>query len=99
MKISMEVLDNSPKPWINSSKSFINIDTCESEDISIFFDNDKVEEFKSYHTMAHLVTTCGLFPSISQAKKNGWDVPIPKGFNCVIIGKKRKFQLWILNSF
>lgn len=39
--------------------------------------------------MAHLLHHAGLFPSVTQAKKNGWDKPIPSGFDMFVVGKKK----------
>ncbi|KKK84067.1 hypothetical protein LCGC14_2787090 [marine sediment metagenome] len=38
----------------------------------------------------HLLKELGIFPSISQARKNGWDKPIELGFSEVMFKKKRK---------
>ena len=46
--------------------------------------------------MAHVMHRAGVFPSVSQARKNGWDKPIPKGMSEFVVGK-RKFRVWILN--
>ena len=46
--------------------------------------------------MAHVMYKAGIFISISQARKNGWDKPIPKGFSEYIIGKL-KHKITILN--
>lgn len=45
--------------------------------------------------LAKLLVLAELFPSISQAKKNGFSRPIT-GFHHVIFGKQ-KIQVWILN--
>jgi len=37
-------------------------------------------EIQPHWTMAHIAVEMELFPSIGQAKKNGWDKPIPQGF-------------------
>jgi len=37
--------------------------------------------------MAHVMAKAGIFPSISQARKNGWDKPLTKGM--VTVTKKR----------
>lgn len=41
-------------------------------------------------TMAHVMHAAGLFPSVSQARKNGWDKPIPEGWSEYTVGKLRK---------
>jgi hypothetical protein len=55
-----------------------------------FDPNDHIE-IQSHWTFAHLAVEMGLFPSVSQAKKNGWDGPIPEGYTEKIkIGKMKK---------
>ena len=46
--------------------------------------------------IAHFMSQAGIFPSVGQAKKNGWDKPIPLGFSHFIVGKK-KSRITILN--
>jgi len=48
-------------------------------------------------TLAHLMHRAGLFPSIGQARNNGWNKPIPLGFSQFFVGKK-KFGVFILNQ-
>jgi hypothetical protein len=40
----------------------------------------------------------GLFPSVSAARKNGWNTPIPAGFSEFTVGKSKK-KVFILNDF
>jgi len=49
-------------------------------------------------TMAHVMHTAGIFPSVTSAKKQGWNKPIPAGFSEHTVGK-RKVQVFILNNF
>ena len=44
-----------------------------------FDPNDHIE-IQPHWTMAHIAVEMELFPSIGQARKNGWDKPIPQGF-------------------
>lgn len=46
--------------------------------------------------MAHLLNQLGLFNSVSNARKNGWDKPIPNGFSDFVIGKLN-IRVTILN--
>ena len=46
--------------------------------------------------LAHFMVRAGVFPSVSQARKNGWNKPIPKGFSQFIVGKN-KALITILN--
>lgn len=39
-------------------------------------------------TLDHFMAEADIFPSVSQARKNGWDKPIPKEFSQFIVGKK-----------
>ncbi len=59
---------------------------------------EKVETFSDRETMAHLIARAGLFPSPTQAAKNGWGKPIPAGFT-VTQHKKKKRDIFILNRF
>ena len=52
--------------------------------------------FTEKETMAHIMHRIGAFESVSQARKNGWNKPIPLGFTMMIYGK-RKIPLTIVN--
>jgi hypothetical protein len=48
-------------------------------------------------SMAHLLARIGKFPSVGDAKRNGWDKPIPSGWHHIVIGKGAKrwdIYLW-----
>ena len=47
--------------------------------------------------LAHVMHQIGAFPSVSIARKNGWNKPIPEGFSEFTVGKSRK-KVWILNE-
>ena len=47
--------------------------------------------------MAHIMHMAGVFPSVSIARKNGWNKPIPEGFSEFTVGKMKK-KVWILND-
>lgn len=49
-------------------------------------------------TMAHLMCHAGLFPSVKQARNNGWNQPIPVGFEAFTVGKK-KLKIFTLTRF
>ena len=53
------------------------------------FPEDQFCVMDSRTTWADLLVKFGLFPSKGQARKNGWDMPIPDGWSRVIVGKKR----------
>lgn len=62
-----------------------------------FWEKDLVvHPFSNETTMAHIMVIIGMFPSVTQAKKNGRDGPIPWGFSMHKIGKKR-ISVAILN--
>ena len=72
------------------------------KDIDLFLgpinnDQEIIEfELNDKLTIAHFMAQANIFPSISEARRNGWNKPIPSGFNHFIVGKKRK-SLTILN--
>ena len=72
---------------------FIKINTTK-EDRDLFFgpieDDDTFIIIEDKWTMAHIIHKAGIFPSVSQARKNGWNKPIPTGFSHFIIGKKKR---------
>lgn len=65
-----------------------------TKDMELFFgpfnEDDCFVIIEPHWTMAHIMKEAGIFPSVSQARKNGWDKPIPNGFNIFTVGKKRK---------
>ena len=53
---------------------------------------------EDHWTMAHLLHAAGIFPSVSQARKQGNETPIPEGFTILTRGKKaNKKNIFILN--
>ena len=44
------------------------------------FDPDDCIEIQPHWILAHIAVEMGLFPSVGQARKNGWNNPIPEGF-------------------
>lgn len=69
-------------------------------DKELFFGPLENEEFHSIEqewSMANIITTVGIFPSVSQARKNGWNKPIPKGFSDMRVGKT-KTRITIFNE-
>jgi len=45
--------------------------------------------------MSHIMHAAGIFKSVNEARKNGWDKPIEKGFSKLIVSKK-KIKIFIL---
>ena len=59
-------------------------------------EREAVKRFDDGAIMAHLVHAAGFFSSVTQARKNGHDNPIPLGFSDHTVGKLRT-RLWIVN--
>ena len=77
--------------------NFIGANTTE-EDKKLFFGEDEVFTIiEDNWLMAHIMHRAGIFLSVSQAKKNGWNKPIPDGFNEFRVGKARK-QIFIFKE-
>jgi len=73
--------------------NFIDKNTTDS-DKELFFGpiepDDTFITIEDHWIMAHVMHKAGIFPSVSQARKNGWNKPIPKGFNHLMVGKLRR---------
>lgn len=69
------------------------------DDKDLFFGSDEeFVEIQPRWCMAHILHSVGMFTSISQARKNGWNKPIPWGYTELTVGKKAKKQdIFILN--
>ena len=72
-----------------------------NSDKDLFFgpikSEDEFIEIQDHWIMAHVLHAAGIFTSVSQARKNGWNKPIPNGFTILTVGKKaRKKDLFIL---
>ena len=69
-----------------------------TNDFELFFGDDEIATtIQNHWIMAHVMAEAGIFSSVGQARKNGWNKPIPDGFSEHIIGKK-KTQVTILNK-
>ncbi len=65
----------------------------EREDSNLFLGNETFFHIKPTDTtLAHLLFTCGKFPSIKEAKRNGWNKPVPSGWNEYRIGSGRNLM-------
>lgn len=74
-----------------------------NKDKDLFFgpidSDDEFIKIQDHWIMAHIIHAAGIFPSVSQARKNGWNKPIPDGFTILTVGKKAKRKdLFILND-
>jgi hypothetical protein len=76
-------------------------------DLKLFFTDKEIETgerdfpliplHENDKSMAHLLARLGKFSSTSEAKKNGWMIPIPLGWSHFVIGKGKKrddFFIW-----
>jgi hypothetical protein len=65
--------------------------TSDERDKDLFFgpltETDKFIPIQSHWIMAHIMAEAGVFPSVSQARSNGWNKPIPDGFSDLVAGK------------
>lgn len=82
---------------------FIHKDMKKKDKELFFGPLDGSEEFEVFDDtwiMAHVLVHVGLFPSLSQARKNGGDGPIKEGFSDFTRGKnQRRKEITILNKF
>lgn len=73
--------------------------TFDAVDRDLYYGEDFDEPiltFFPHEMLCHLMFRAGLFPSISQARKNGWNKPVPDGFSDYVVGKN-KHHVWVLN--
>lgn len=82
---------------------FIHKDTPKKDKELFFGPLDGSEEFVVFDDtwlLAHVLVHVGIFPSLSQARKNGADGPISEGFTILVRGKKiKRREMVILNKF
>jgi hypothetical protein len=80
--------------------NFIHEGTPEG-DMDLFFgplsDEDEFITFGDGQKLAHLFTLAQCFSSAGQAKKAGWNRPVPRGYSEWTVGK-RKVKVYILNE-
>ena len=68
-------------------------ETVSTEDKELFFgpllETDTFIDLEPTDRWCHILARVGLFPSVGQAKKNGWDKEIASGWSEEIVGKKK----------
>ena len=77
------------------------IGECHDSWVEALFDPQEGEFFirvPEAMTWAHLLAHLQCFPSISQARKNGWDKDIPEGWSEITIGKASKLYVYVLKG-
>ena len=63
-----------------------------------FMDAPNCFHIENNWTLAHVMHVAGVFPSVSIARKNGWNRSIPHGMSQFTVGKSR-LSVCILNEF
>ena len=82
---------------MGSEVNFIALNVS-TEEMELFgFDDEPAVVLKDNWMLAHVMHVSGLFPSVSAARKNGWNKPIPNGFSEFTVGKDKK-KVFILNE-
>lgn len=54
----------------------------------------KISQFPEKAVMAHVMAAAGIFPSVSQARKNGWDKPLVTG---EFVVTKKKIRIIVVD--
>lgn len=71
-----------------------------ASDIDLFLgpieEHETIGELLPHWSLAHVVHHCGWFKSVTEAKKNGWDRPVPPGYTN-LRRKKGGKEIFILN--
>ena len=76
--------------------NFLSPKVSDKDRDSLGFDDDNIM-IEDHWIMAHVMHLAGVFPSVSIARKNGWNKPIPDGMSEFTVGKRKK-KVWILNE-
>lgn len=79
--------------------NFINEHLPESDRELFFGPLDAADKFLTFSDgddLAKLLVAVGKFPSLGQARKNGFAKPISPGFSKIKVGKT---LIWVLNKF
>jgi hypothetical protein len=53
-------------------------------------EDDRFEILQPGWKLAHVMHAAGLFSSVGEARRNGWDRPIDAGFSSFVVGKRRR---------
>ncbi len=74
-----------------------------NSDRDLFFGPLGSDNFQTFEceTLGPLMVVAGKFPSLTQARKNGWDRPLATGFQQFVVGGKSKNRtvISVLNRF
>lgn len=83
-------------PRFDPENDILLFTSIEEDQAGIIPDVIHLEE--SDKSMAHLLARIGKFGSVGEARRNGWDKPIPTGWNEFSVGKgKNRVDLFLWN--
>lgn len=80
--------------------NFISVNAAMGDAAEMFGDNNGVIDGEvlffdpANETLAHLMVQAGGFSSLTQARKNGWNRPIPQGYSEHKVGKHTFIFVW-----
>ena len=93
-------------PWNGNEFMFVHESHRDSEDVELFLGPFADGERETIVWFTHadwsdIAVAVGIFPSKSQARKNGWGEPLEKGLSDrqQKKGKFVKRDIWVLNEF
>lgn len=75
--------------------NFVNINAT-PKDIECLFDEPVITIAVDCLDWTDIAVACGFFPSKGQARKNGWNGPVPRGFGQRKFGN-RGLGVWFFN--
>jgi hypothetical protein len=74
---------------METERDFVHSSISDGDLEMLGFDENINTLIEDHWTMAHIMHSAGIFTSVGQASKNGWNMPIPTGFWQKRIGKKK----------
>jgi hypothetical protein len=86
---------------MDHEKNFITSNVTPEDEEQFFGPIEEDDEFvliEEHWTMSHVMKAAGVFSSTSEARRNGWDRPIPDGFSIFAVGKKNRRHVYIFNK-
>lgn len=106
LTLRLDECDENTEPHIRRNGGEVNIvvenEHLQEGDIELFF--GPIQPFDTTilvpegTSWAHVLAKIGCFPSVSQARKNGWNKPIQPGWTDRFkVGKAARKFFWVLN--
>ena len=74
---------------METERDFVHPSITDGDLEMLGFDENINTLIEDHWTMAHIMHSAGIFSSVGQARKNGWNMPIPTGFWQKQVGKKK----------